>query len=104
MSGGQWQKIAIARAYMTNADMVILDEPTSALDAKAEDEVFKRFLDLTKDKTSIIISHRFSTVRMADRILVLKDGNVIEDGSHTELIQNENLYAEMFNLQAKGYQ
>lgn len=103
LSGGQWQKIALARAYMKNAKVMILDEPTSALDARAEYEAFQRFIGLTKGKTSIIISHRFSTVRMADRILVLKDGKVLEVGSHEELIENDSLYAELFTLQAQGY-
>lgn len=104
LSGGQWQKIALARAYMKDAKVMILDEPTSALDARAEYETFQRFIGLTKGKTSIIISHRFSTVRMADRILVLKDGKVLELGTHEELIDNNKLYAELFSLQAAGYQ
>lgn len=103
LSGGQWQKIALARAYMKDADILILDEPTSALDAKAEFEVFQRFMQLTKGKTSIIISHRFSTVRMADRILVLKHGRIHETGTHEELMKNNSLYAELFSLQAAGY-
>ncbi len=103
LSGGQWQKIALARAYMSDAQVVILDEPTSALDARAEYEVFQRFIELTKDRTSIIISHRFSTVRMADRILVLKDGNILELGTHEALLANQKLYAELFELQAAGY-
>jgi ATP-binding cassette subfamily B protein len=103
LSGGQWQKIALARAYMKNAKVMILDEPTSALDARAEYEAFQRFIGLTKGKTSIIISHRFSTVRMADRILVLKDGKVLEIGTHEQLMDNESLYAELFALQAQGY-
>lgn len=104
LSGGQWQKIALARAYMKDADIMILDEPTSALDAQAEYDVFERFIGLTKGKTSIIISHRFSTVRMADRILVLKDGKVLEIGTHEELMENPKLYSELFKLQAAGYQ
>lgn len=103
LSGGQWQKVALARAYMKDAEVMILDEPTSALDAKAESEVFERFIGLTKDKTSIIISHRFSTVRQADRILVLDDGKVLEVGSHQELMNNGSLYSELFKLQAEGY-
>lgn len=103
LSGGQWQKIALARAYMSDAQVVILDEPTSALDARAEYEVFQRFIKLTKNRTSIIISHRFSTVRMADRILVLKDGNILELGTHEELLANQQLYSELFELQAAGY-
>lgn len=104
LSGGQWQKIAIARAYMKDAEVLILDEPTSALDARAETEAFNRFIKLTEGKTAVIISHRFSTVRIADRIMVLKDGAVLEIGTHEELMQNDQLYSELFNLQAAGYQ
>lgn len=104
LSGGQWQKVALARAYMKNAEVMILDEPTSALDAKAESEVFQRFIGLTKGKTSIIISHRFSTVRQADRILVLDEGKVLEIGTHEQLMTNNSLYSELFKLQAEGYQ
>lgn len=104
LSGGQWQKVALARAYMKDADIMVLDEPTSALDAQAEYDVFERFIALTKGKTSIIISHRFSTVRMADRILVLQDGKVLELGTHEELMENPKLYSELFKLQAAGYQ
>lgn len=104
LSGGQWQKVALARAYMKDADIMVLDEPTSALDAQAEYDVFERFIALTKGKTSIIISHRFSTVRMADRILVLQDGRVLELGTHEELMENPKLYSELFKLQAAGYQ
>jgi len=104
LSGGEWQKIALARAYMKDAQLLILDEPTSALDARAENEVFQRFSELTKGKTAVLISHRFSTVRMADRILVLEKGELLEQGSHEELIRKNGRYAELFNLQAKGYQ
>ena len=104
LSGGQWQKIAIARAYMKDAEVLILDEPTSALDARAETEAFDRFIKLTEGKTAVIISHRFSTVRIADRIMVLKNGAVLEIGTHQELMKNDKLYAELFNLQAQGYQ
>ena len=104
LSGGQWQKIALARAYMRDAQLLILDEPTSALDARAEFEVFERFADLTKGKMAVLISHRFSTVRMADRILVLEKGKLLEIGSHEKLLQSDGLYAELFHLQAKGYQ
>ena len=104
LSGGQWQKVALARAYMKDADVMVLDEPTSALDAQAEYDVFERFIALTQGKTSIIISHRFSTVRMADRILVLQHGQVLELGTHQELMANPKLYAELFKLQAAGYQ
>lgn len=104
LSGGQWQKIALARAYMRDAQIMILDEPTAALDARAEYEVFQRFVELTNGKTSVLISHRFSTVRMADRILVLDKGELLEMGNHEELLQKNGKYAELFQLQAKGYQ
>lgn len=104
LSGGEWQKIALARAYMKEAQLLILDEPTSALDARAEYEVFQRFAELTKGKTAVLISHRFSTVRMADRILVLEKGELLEEGSHEELLRQDGRYAELFNLQARGYQ
>ena len=104
LSGGEWQKVALARAYMRQAQVLILDEPTSALDARAEYEVFQRFAALTKGKTAVLISHRFSTVRMADRILVLQQGELIESGTHEELIDMKGKYAELFALQAKGYQ
>lgn len=104
LSGGEWQKIALARAYMKDAQLLILDEPTAALDARAEYEVFQRFADLTRGKTAVLISHRFSTVRMADRILVLNNGELEEIGSHEELLQKNGRYAELFLLQAKGYQ
>jgi ATP-binding cassette subfamily B protein len=103
LSGGEWQKIALARAYMKDAQVLILDEPTSALDARAEYEVFQRFSELTKGKTAVLISHRFSTVRMADRILVLDKGELLETGSHEELLYKNGRYAELFNLQARGY-
>lgn len=104
LSGGEWQKIALARAYMRDAQILILDEPTAALDARAEYEVFVRFSELTAGKTAVLISHRFSTVRMADRILVLKQGRLEEMGTHEELLKNGGLYAELFTLQAAGYQ
>jgi len=103
LSGGQWQKVALARAYMRNAQVLILDEPTAALDARAEYEVFQRFADLTTGKIAIIISHRFSTVRMAGHILVLEDGRVLEEGSHDELMALAGRYSELFSLQAAGY-
>ena len=103
ISGGEWQKIALARAHMRDAQVLILDEPTAALDARAEREVFTRFSELTRNKTSILISHRFSTVRMADRILVLDGGKIAEDGSHDRLVRDGGHYAEMFELQAAGY-
>ena len=104
LSGGEWQKLAIARAYMRDAQLLVLDEPTSALDARAEYEVFQRFTDLTRDKTAVLISHRFSTVRMADRILVLENGTMQDIGSHAALMAKEGKYAELFSLQAMGYQ
>jgi ATP-binding cassette subfamily B protein len=103
LSGGEWQKVALARAYMRDAQLLILDEPTAALDARAEFEVFQRFADLTKGKSAVLISHRFSTVRMADRILVLEKGEMIEIGSHEELLRMNGRYAELFHLQAMGY-
>ncbi|MEZ4700395.1 MAG: ABC transporter ATP-binding protein [Rhodothermales bacterium] len=103
LSGGEWQKIALARAYMRDADLVILDEPTAALDARAEYEVFQRFAQLTEGKMAVLISHRFSTVRMADRILVLDRGRLIEEGTHEQLLALGGRYAELFGLQAEGY-
>ncbi|GAB3746942.1 ABC transporter ATP-binding protein [Spirosoma pomorum] len=104
LSGGEWQKVALGRAYMRNAQLVILDEPTAALDARAEYDVFQRFAKLTEGHSSVIISHRFSTVRMADRILVLDKGTLLEIGSHDELLRQDGRYAELFKLQARGYQ
>ena len=103
LSGGQWQKVALARAYMRDAQLLILDEPTSALDARAEHEVFLRFAELIHGKSAVLISHRFSTVRMADRILFLENGTLLELGSHEELIAKGGKYAELFDLQAQGY-
>jgi ATP-binding cassette subfamily B protein len=103
LSGGEWQKMAIARAYMRDADVLILDEPTAALDARAEFEVFQRFAELSRGKTTVLISHRFSTVRQADRILVLADGRVEALGSHEELMAQRGRYAELFELQAAGF-
>lgn len=103
LSMGQWQKIALARAYMRDAQLLVLDEPTSSLDARAEFEVFQRFAELTKGKMAILISHRFSTVRMADRILVLGNGRIEEQGTHSQLVSNGGRYAELFELQAAGY-
>ncbi|MGI8992522.1 MAG: ABC transporter ATP-binding protein [Bryobacteraceae bacterium] len=103
LSGGEWQKIALARAYMRDAQLLILDEPTATLDARAEYEVFLRFADLTRDRMSVLISHRFSTVRMAGRILVLANGEVEEQGTHRELVDRGGHYAELFELQAAGY-
>lgn len=103
LSGGEWQKVAIARSYMRDSELIILDEPTAALDAKAEAEVFSRFKGLASGKTAVIISHRFSTVRMADRILVLEHGAILEAGTHEELLALGGRYAELFELQAAGY-
>jgi ATP-binding cassette, subfamily B, bacterial len=103
LSGGEWQKIAIARAYMREAAVLVLDEPTAALDARSEFEVFKRFKELSSGKTAVLISHRFSSVRMADRILVLADGIVEAAGTHDELMKQSGRYSELFELQAAGY-
>jgi ATP-binding cassette, subfamily B, bacterial len=103
LSGGEWQKIAIARAYMRDAQLLILDEPTASLDARAEFEVFQRFKDLSAGKTAVLISHRFSSVRMADRILVLNEGRLEAVGTHHELLAGGGRYAELFELQAAGY-
>jgi ATP-binding cassette, subfamily B, bacterial len=103
LSGGEWQKIALARAYIRDAQMLILDEPTASLDARAEYEVFVRFSHLVVGKMAVIISHRFSTVRMADRIIVLQHGTVVEDGTHEALVAQGGLYATLFALQAEGY-
>lgn len=103
LSGGQWQKIALARAYMRDAQLLILDEPTAALDARAEHEVFLRFAELIEGKSAVLISHRFSTVRMADIILFLENGQRLEMGSHEELLKLDGKYAELFHLQAAGY-
>ena len=103
LSGGEWQKIAIARAYMREAEVLILDEPTAALDARSEFEVFQRFKELSQGKTAVLISHRFSSVRMADRILVLADGKVEAAGTHEELVAQPGRYAELFELQARRY-
>jgi ATP-binding cassette subfamily B protein len=105
LSGGQWQKIALSRAFMrTRADILVLDEPTSAMDAESEVQIFDRFREMTSNQMAILISHRFSTVRMADRILVLSMGTVLEQGSHKDLVEAEGRYAHLFALQAAGYQ
>jgi ATP-binding cassette subfamily B protein len=104
LSGGEWQKVALARAYMREAQLLILDEPTAALDARAEYEVFVRFNELMAGRMAVVISHRFSTVRMADRIIVLDQGEVTEEGTHAELVARAGLYAELFAMQAAGYQ
>jgi ATP-binding cassette subfamily B protein len=103
LSGGEWQKVALARAYLRDAQLLILDEPTAALDAKSEHEVFERFGELTEGKTALLISHRFSTVRMADRIVVLENGTIVEQGSHETLVGIGGRYAGMFELQAANY-
>jgi ATP-binding cassette, subfamily B, bacterial len=103
LSGGEWQKVALARAYLRDAQVLILDEPTSALDARSEYEVFQRFAELTEGKMALFISHRFSTVRMADRIVVLENGRIAEEGDHDALTQLGGRYAEMFELQAASY-
>jgi ATP-binding cassette subfamily B protein len=103
LSGGEWQKMALARAYLRDAQLLILDEPTAALDARSELEVFERFAELTEGKMALLISHRFSTVRMADRIVVLSGGRLIEEGSHQELMARSGLYASMFEMQAASY-
>ena len=103
LSAGQWQKIALSRAYMRDAQVLILDEPTASLDARAEYEVFLQFSELTRGRMAVLISHRFSTVRMADRILVLAGGRIVEQGSHQELLRQAGMYSELFELQAAGY-
>jgi ATP-binding cassette subfamily B protein len=103
LSGGQWQKIALGRAFMRDAEVLILDEPTSALDAEAEYEIFKKFQDLTKGKIALLVSHRFSTVRMADRIAVIQGGKLQELGTHHDLLEKNGIYAGLFELQAEGY-
>lgn len=103
LSGGEWQKVALARAYLRDSQLLILDEPTASLDAKSEREVFQRFAELTQGKMALLISHRFSTVRMADRILVLEDGRIAEEGCHSDLISRGQRYSKMFELQAASY-
>jgi ABC-type multidrug transport system fused ATPase/permease subunit len=104
LSGGQWQKIALSRAFMrSQADILVLDEPTAAMDAEAEMNIFNHFRSLTKDQMVVLISHRFSTVRMADKIIVMADGRIIEQGSHEQLLATDGRYAHLFSLQAAGY-
>jgi ABC-type multidrug transport system fused ATPase/permease subunit len=104
LSVGQWQKMALARAFMRkNADILVLDEPTASMDAEAEMQIFDRFRDLTRDQIAVLISHRFSTVRMADQIVVLSSGKIVEHGSHEDLMKQSGHYAHLFSLQAAGY-
>jgi len=103
LSGGEWQKIALARALTRDAQLLILDEPTAALDVRSEHDIYARFQELTKEKTTVLISHRMSTVRMAERILVLDSGKLVEEGTHKELMKNNELYARLYSLQAEHY-
>ena len=103
MSVGQWQKIALSRAFFKNAPILCLDEPTAAVDAKAKYLLFKKFERLTKGKTTILISHRFSTVRMADKIVVVDKGRLVEQGSHRDLLRKGGKYSKLFKMQAEGY-
>ena len=103
LSGGEWQKMALARAYLRDAQILILDEPTASLDARSEYEVFQRFAELTEGKMALLISHRFSTVRMADRIVVLENGRIAEQGNHAQLMALGGRYSGMFELQASSY-
>jgi ATP-binding cassette subfamily B protein len=104
LSGGEWQRIALARAFMRDAPILVLDEPTAALDARAEYEIFNHLSELTRDRIVLLISHRFSTVRLADRIYVMDSGRIVESGNHEELMRRGGQYAELFQLQAAGYQ
>jgi ABC-type multidrug transport system fused ATPase/permease subunit len=103
ISGGEWQKLALSRAFMRDADLLILDEPTAALDVRAEAEIYERFRALLGGRTGLLISHRFSTVRMADRILVLDTGRIVEEGTHDDLVAQQGLYATMFRMQADAF-
>ncbi|MBE0698311.1 MAG: ATP-binding cassette domain-containing protein, partial [Anaerolineaceae bacterium] len=104
LSIGQWQKIALARAFLRNSQVIVLDEPTSAMDPRAEYEVFLKFRELLENRTAILISHRLSTVRMADRIYVMQGGKIIENGTHAELVAQDGLYARLYEIQARQYQ
>jgi ATP-binding cassette, subfamily B, bacterial len=103
LSTGEWQRMALARAYLRDAQLLILDEPTAALDAKSELQVFERFAELTAGKMALLISHRFSTVRMVDRIVVLEGGKIVEEGTHAQLLASRGRYATMFEMQAASY-
>jgi ATP-binding cassette subfamily B protein len=103
LSGGQWQKIALSRAFMRDAQLLILDEPTAALDVQAEYDVYRRFSELTQDRMTVLVSHRFSTVRMADRIVYLEEGRLVEEGSHEQLLALDGGYAHLYGLQAELY-
>jgi ATP-binding cassette, subfamily B, bacterial len=103
LSIGQWQKVALARAFFSDSQIIVLDEPTSAMDPKAEYEVFNRFRELIKDQSAILITHRLSTVKMADRIYVMDQGRIVERGSHNELMKQQGLYATLFETQARNY-
>ncbi len=103
LSGGEWQKIALARAFMRECNVLVLDEPTAALDAENELRVFEQFRELTSDRIAVLISHRFSTVRMADRIFVIEDGHISEEGTHADLLAQGGTYARLFTLQAESY-
>ena len=103
LSIGQWQKVALARAFLRDSQVVVLDEPTSAMDPKAEYEIFKKFREIIRGQTAILITHRLSTVRMADRIFVMEQGSIVESGSHQELMQSKGTYAHLFDTQAQNY-
>lgn len=103
LSGGQWQKIAIARAYYRNRDFIVLDEPTSNLDPLAEGEVFKKYIEMSKDKTVIMVTHRISVASLADRVVAFKDGMIVEDGVHGELLAAGGEYARLYSTQAQWY-
>lgn len=103
MSGGEWQRLALARTFFRDGSLLVLDEPTAALDVQTEHEVYCRFRDLTRGRMTLLISHRFSTVRLADRIVFLQDGRVQEEGTHEELIARGGAYATLFRLQAERY-